>query len=97
MLNQIPASMKKVDKEDLDKEIIRTSIIAELNAINLYEQLSALTTNEDIKKALLEVARERKSQVEKFQTMLLEYDQEQREIKLAKNIKMSGKLLWNMY
>jgi rubrerythrin len=31
-----------VKKEDLDKEILRAGIIAELDAINLYEQMAAL-------------------------------------------------------
>ena len=53
MLSQIPINLEKVGK-DLDKEILRAGIIAELDAINLYEQMAVMTKNELIKKMLLE-------------------------------------------
>jgi len=77
MLSQIPTDLDKVDKKDLDKEILRVAVIAELDAINLYEQMADLTANEILKKVLLEVAREEKTHVGEFQTMLLEADKEQ--------------------
>jgi rubrerythrin len=36
MLSEIPINLEKIKKEDLDKEILRAGIIAELDAINLY-------------------------------------------------------------
>lgn len=45
MLSQIPADFNKVKKENLNNEILRAAIIGELDAINLYEQLAALTDN----------------------------------------------------
>jgi rubrerythrin len=77
MLSQIPVDFTKIKKEDLDKEILRVGIIAELDAINLYEQLAALTTNKDIKKVFLDIAKEEKTHVGEFQTMLLRLDAEQ--------------------
>lgn len=77
MLSQTPLNLDKVKKEDIDKEILRAAIIAELDAINLYEQMAALTQDEDIKKILLDVAREEKTHVGEFQTMLLMLDREQ--------------------
>jgi rubrerythrin len=77
MLSQIPVDFAKIKKEDLDKEILRVGIIAELDAINLYEQLAALTTNKDIKKVFLDIAKEEKTHVGEFQTMLLRLDAEQ--------------------
>ena len=77
MLSQIPVDFTKIKKEDLDKEILRVGIIAELDAINLYEQLAALTTNKDIKKVFLDIAKEEKTHVGEFQTMLLRLDKEQ--------------------
>jgi rubrerythrin len=50
MLSKIPINLEKIKKEVIDKEILRTGIIAELDAINLYEQMAALTSREDIKK-----------------------------------------------
>lgn len=77
MLSKIPFDIEKLSNDDLDKEILRASIIAELDAINLYEQLAALTVNEALKRVLTDVAREEKTHVGEFQTMLLKIDQEQ--------------------
>ena len=77
MLSKIPITLEKVKKEDLDKEILRVGIIAELDAINLYEQMAAMTENENIKKILLDIAKEEKTHVGEFQTLLLKEDKEQ--------------------
>jgi rubrerythrin len=77
MLSQIPIRLEKVKKEDLDEEILRAGIIAELDAINLYEQMAAMTETESIKKILLDIAKEEKTHVGEFQTLLLKMDQEQ--------------------
>jgi len=77
MLAQIPIDLKKVKKEDIDKEILRLAIIAELDAVNLYEQMAALTENNDMKKILLDVAKEEKTHVGEFQALLLRHDKEQ--------------------
>jgi len=77
MLSQIPTNFEKVKKEDLDKEILRAGLIAELDAINLYEQMASLTEDEHIKEILLEIAKEEKTHVGEFQALLLKKDQEQ--------------------
>ena len=77
MLSQIPTDLNKVDKKDLDKEILRLALIAELDAINLYEQMANMTGNANLKQVLLEVAREEKTHVGEFQAMLLKEDREQ--------------------
>jgi rubrerythrin len=77
MLSKVPLRLEKVGKENLDKEILRAGIIAELDAINLYEQMAALTQNRLIKKILLDIAREEKTHVGEFQTLLLKEDKEQ--------------------
>lgn len=79
MLSRIPVDLGKVKKEDMDKEILRAGIIAELDAINLYEQMAALTENKDIKRVLLDIAREEKTHVGEFQALLLREDGEQQE------------------
>ncbi|MBP8708294.1 MAG: rubrerythrin [Caldisericia bacterium] len=76
MLSQIPINLEKVGK-DLDKEILRAGIIAELDAINLYEQMAVMTKNELIKKMLLDIAKEEKTHMGEFQTLLLKEDKEQ--------------------
>ena len=77
MLSTIPINLEKIKKEDLDNEILRTGIIAELDAINLYEQMAAMTENESIKKTLLDIAKEEKTHMGEFQTLLLKEDKEQ--------------------
>ena len=79
MLSQIPVDFNRLKKEDLNKEILRAAIIAELDAVNLYEQMAALTDNEHIRVVLLDIAKEEKTHVGEFQTMLLRLDQEQLE------------------
>jgi len=77
MLSTIPTRLESVKKEDLDKEILRAGIIAELDAINLYEQMAAVAKNNDIKKILRDIAKEEKTHVGEFLTLLLGKDGEQ--------------------
>ena len=77
MLSKIPLNLEKVKKEDLDNEILRAGIIAELDAINLYEQLAAMAQDKNIKAILLDVAKEEKTHVGEFQTLLLNRDKQQ--------------------
>ncbi|NWF87716.1 rubrerythrin [Candidatus Bathyarchaeota archaeon] len=77
MLSKIPINLERVNKENLDKEILRAGIIAELDAINLYEQMAAMIENADIKRLLLDIAKEEKTHVGEFQALLLINDKEQ--------------------
>jgi len=77
MLSQIPIDLSKVARKDLDREILRAAVIAELDAINLYEQMAHMAQSETIKKVLLDIAREEKTHVGEFQTLLLKEDSEQ--------------------
>jgi rubrerythrin len=77
MMSNIPIDLTKVTKENIDKEILRVGIIAELDAVNLYEQLAAFTENKDIKRILLDIAKEEKTHVGEFQTLLLRLDKQQ--------------------
>ena len=77
MLSQIPIDLGKIKKENIDKEILRAALIAELDAINLYEEMAAMATDKHIKEILLDVAREEKTHVREFQALLLRFDAEQ--------------------
>jgi len=77
MLSQLPINLGKTKPEDIDKEILRAGMIAELDAVNFYEQMAAMASDEHIKKVLLDIAREEKTHVAEFETMLLKKDQEQ--------------------
>ena len=73
----MPVDLDRVSKEDRDKEILRVGLIAELDAVNLYEQLAAMAEREEIKQVLLDIAREEKTHVGEFQALLLKEDEEQ--------------------
>ncbi|NPE28804.1 rubrerythrin [Methanococcoides sp. SA1] len=77
MLSKIPIDISKVKPEDINKEILRAAIIAELDAVNLYEQMAALTDNREVKEVLLDIAKEEKTHVGEFQTLLLREDEQQ--------------------
>jgi rubrerythrin len=79
LLSTIPVDLKNVSENDIDKEILRAGIIAELDAINLYEQMASLARNEDIRKILLDIAKEEKTHVGEFQALLLRFDPQQKE------------------
>ena len=76
MMSQMPIDLSKVKSEDIDKEILRAGIIAEFDAINFYEQMASIAKDENVKKVMLDVAREEKAHVGEFQTMLNKLDKE---------------------
>ncbi len=78
MLSKIPINLERIAKEDLDKEILRAAIIAELDAVNLYEQMAASIENKHIKAVLLDIAREEKTHFGEFQALLLAKDEQQK-------------------
>lgn len=77
MLSQMPIEMQKLDKKMTDQEILRVGIIAELDAINLYEQLASMANDSNIKAMLLDIAKEEKTHMGEFQRLLLNRDKEQ--------------------
>ncbi len=78
-MSALPVDLDKVDPENIDKEILRAGIIAELDATSFYEQMAAKTENQDIKKILLDIAKEEKTHVGEFQALLLKEDPQQKE------------------
>ena len=78
-LANVPIMLEKVKKEDLDKQILRFGILAELDAINLYEQMANMTDNKHLKMVLLDIAKEEKEHVGEFQYLLLKLDKQQQE------------------
>ena len=78
MLSKIPIQLDRIGKHDLEKEILRAAIIAELDAVNLYEQMAELAQDKDLKDLLLDVAREEKTHVGEFHTLLLRKDPQQK-------------------
>ncbi len=76
MLSKIPL---KISRKMTDKEILRVGMIAELDAINLYEQMASLVSSRKIKEQLMDIAREEKTHLGEFQALLLMIDKEQEE------------------
>ncbi|WP_292387044.1 ferritin family protein [Methanosarcina sp. UBA5] len=74
MLSKIPVDIKNITEGDIDKEILRAAIVAELDAVNLYEQMANLTKDENIKAVLMDVAKEEKTHIGEFQALLLKFD-----------------------
>jgi len=85
MISKIPINLDGIRRENLDKEILGAAMIAELDAINLYEQMAGTTQNDHIIKLREGIGREEKTQVGEFQALLLIEDQEQeKELKEGK-------------
>ena len=78
-LAKIPIDLSKAKKENIDKQICRAGILAELDAINLYEQMADMTDNKHLKMVLLDIAKEEKEHVGEFQYLLMKYDAQQKE------------------
>jgi len=74
MMSDIP---KRIGKENVDAQIARVGMIAELDAVNLYEQMAAMATDNKLKEVLLDIAGEEKTHMGEFQAMLLRKDKEQ--------------------
>lgn len=85
MMSNIPLDLSKVSKLSINAEILRVGMIAELDAVNLYEQMAAMSTDDNIKKMLLDIAKEEKTHAGEFQTLLLRLDPQQaKELEEAK-------------
>jgi rubrerythrin len=80
VLSEIPKGFDEVKKQDrrmADSELVRIGLIAELDAIDLYEQLAARATDPLVKKVFLDIAGEEKEHVGEFLELLKRLDSEQ--------------------
>ena len=79
MLSRIPFDMnalRMLGKKEPDVELIRIGIIAELDAINLYEQLAAQAEDPLVKKVFMDIAQEEKEHFGEFMELLKRFDGE---------------------
>ncbi len=77
MLSTIPFdinALRRLAGKQPDVELVRIGIIAELDAINLYEQLAAQAENELVKKVFLDIANEEKEHFGEFLELLRRTD-----------------------
>lgn len=77
MLAKNPVDVGNLAAKHRDQEIARLGLIAELDAINLYQQLAAAAQDELLRRVLLDIAREEKAHVGEFLAVLLRLDEEQ--------------------
>jgi rubrerythrin len=77
MMSEIPKSLSKVRQEEINKAIASVGMIAELDAVNLYDQMAAMATDHDLKKVLEDIAKEEKTHLAEFETILLRLDKDQ--------------------
>ncbi len=62
--------------KDEVKDALRLAIIAELDAVSLYEQLARAIEDEAVKKVFEDIAREEKAHVGEFMALLKNLDPE---------------------
>ncbi|MFA4995911.1 MAG: ferritin family protein [Patescibacteria group bacterium] len=77
MMSKTPIDLKGVKEGETDMQLLRIALIAELDAINFYEQCAASTKDTAMKKIFLDVAGEEKTHIGEFQSLLLIRDREQ--------------------
>ena len=77
MLSKPPIDLTRVAKDLIDRQILRSAIISELDAINFYEQMAALASDDDLRQVLMDIAGEEKTHVGEFKLMLMRLDPEQ--------------------
>ena len=80
MMSEIPKGFGKVKEDDpkmADAELVRLGLIAELDAINLYEQLAAHAKDPLVKKVFMDIAYEEKEHVGEFLELLKRLDPKQ--------------------
>lgn len=74
MISENPVNIDK--NRNIDLQALRHSIIAEYDAIELYEQLADKVNNNGVKKLLLDVAEEEKVHIGEFEQALRMLDEE---------------------
>lgn len=81
LMSSIPTDLDKIKGPKKEMEILRAAIIAEYDAINLYEQMAEISSNSKVKKVLLDIANEEKQHIGEFETLLKKIDSEHEEFK----------------
>ena len=60
LMSKMPIKVDQIMPEELDLEILRAAMIAELDAVSFYEQLAVMAENPNVKVVLLDIAGKRK-------------------------------------
>jgi rubrerythrin len=84
------------DSKINDCDILRQAIIAEYDAISLYQQLATKTSIEKIKEVLIDIAKEEKTHVGELEALLIKFDPEHKD-ELKKGAEEVGELVNEIY
>jgi len=76
MMSKIPSTN---GGENIDNQLLRIGLLSEYDAINLYEQLAELATDDTVKAMFKDIAKEEKTHVGEFLAALKESDKETEE------------------
>jgi len=68
---------KTTNKQHYDQEIVRTALIAELDATNLYQAQIDNLNSEEAKKVIQHIMLEEKEHIAELQCLLMKLDKEQ--------------------
>ena len=77
MFSEKPFDIQGLPAADIDRQILRTALMAEFDAISLYEQMAAKADDALLKATLEEIARDEKVHVGQFKDLLCKLDSEQ--------------------
>ena len=73
------ANLIEAKKGDTDVVMLRKALAAELDAINLYEEMALLVKDREVRATMLDIAKEEKAHVGEFQRLLIKLDGQQGE------------------
>ena len=73
------ANLIEAHPDDSIATVLRNAIASEIDAINLYEKMAAQTSDDGIRKLLLDIAKEEKTHIGEFEALLVEIDRQQEE------------------
>lgn len=76
LLQVNPIQLDKLSPVIRDREILRFSMLAELDAVNVYEQMAEYASREEVKTVLRDVAFEEKVHAEEFKEVLIRVSQD---------------------
>ena len=76
MMSEIPINLAILPPEKIDREILRAAIIAEWDAVNLYEEMAEVADDPEVRELLLDIASEERVHVGEFCALLAIVDPE---------------------
>jgi rubrerythrin len=88
----LTASVPLDTENPSDEQILRISIAAEMEAINLYQQLLNLTNDPKIQETLLDIITEEKVHIGEFEALLKDVDFEYIDTKIQGEEEVNGEV-----